>query len=313
MVAFPNGDLRSTGFPFAFGVFQEYYSTHEPFSRDVSGIAAVGTTSSVSICGLMLFASYILTYSHKGIMYFAAPVVYFLLRKFPQHRKTCSIVGFVIELSGLIGASFATTVPQLLGTQGILYAIGGSLHYFPAFLYLDEWFVQRKGIAYGVVWAGTGVGGVAIPLTMQWVLSTWGFRTALRTWAVICVILTTPALMLMKGRLPYQHADMGPQKVELRFLKSPAFWMLQLGNVIQGLGHFLPSLYMPCKPRWISFRHFIQNGGIELMILTCSVRHSSRLVENIRHNRSVPSERGECDRSYVHRLDDRSIPRNDCD
>lgn len=180
-------------------------------------------------------------------MYFAAPVVYFVLRKFPRHRKTCSIVGFVIELSGLIGASFATTVPQLLGTQGILYAVGGSLHYFPAFLYLDEWFIQRKGIAYGVVWAGTGVGGVVIPLTMEWVLSTWGFRTALRAWAVICVILTMPALMLMKGRLPDQHADMGPQKVELRFLKSPAFLMLQLGNVIQGLGHFLPMLYIPCK------------------------------------------------------------------
>ena len=180
-------------------------------------------------------------------MYCAAPLVYFFLRKFPHRRKTFSIAGFVVLLAGLIGASFANTVPQLLGTQGILYAIGGSFHYFPAFLYLDEWFIQRKGLAYGVVWAGTGVAGVAVPLTMQWVLSTWGFRTALRAWAIISVVLTTPAFMFMRGRLPDQHASMGPQKVELRFLKSPVFWTLQMGNIIQSLGYFMPSLYIPCK------------------------------------------------------------------
>ena len=35
------------GFPFSYGVLQEYYRTHEPFSRDPYGLAAVGTTCSV--------------------------------------------------------------------------------------------------------------------------------------------------------------------------------------------------------------------------------------------------------------------------
>jgi MFS family permease len=178
-------------------------------------------------------------------MYFAAPIVYGMLRKYPQYRKACSVIGFAILLCGLIGASFAQTIPQLLATQGVLYAIGGSLHYFPAFLYLDEWFVQRRGLAYGTVWAGGGAAGVAIPLTMGWVLMNWGFRTALRTWAVITVVLTTPALVFMKGRLPDRHADMGPQKLDMRFLRSPAFWVLEAGNIIQCLGYFMPGLYLP--------------------------------------------------------------------
>ena len=37
----------SLGFPFAFGVFQQYYATHAPFSDDVTSIAAIGTTASV--------------------------------------------------------------------------------------------------------------------------------------------------------------------------------------------------------------------------------------------------------------------------
>lgn len=38
------------GFPFSYGVFQKYYSTHEPFSSHPSGIASVGTTTLVSKC-----------------------------------------------------------------------------------------------------------------------------------------------------------------------------------------------------------------------------------------------------------------------
>lgn len=178
-------------------------------------------------------------------MYFAAPVVYGVLRRYPGHRKSCSVVGFVILLAGLIGASFAKTVPQLLATQGVLYAVGGSIHYFPAFLYLDEWFIQKRGFAYGIVWAGTGASGIAIPLTMEWILANWGFRTALRTWAVITVVLTTPALVFMKGRLPDRHASLGPQRLDMGFLASPTFWVLQAGNIIQCLGYFMPSLYMP--------------------------------------------------------------------
>ena len=34
------------GFPFSFGVLQNYYSTHDPFFTDPAGISAVGTTCS---------------------------------------------------------------------------------------------------------------------------------------------------------------------------------------------------------------------------------------------------------------------------
>lgn len=36
------------GFPFSFGVFQEYYATHEPFSAEFASVPAIGTTASVS-------------------------------------------------------------------------------------------------------------------------------------------------------------------------------------------------------------------------------------------------------------------------
>lgn len=129
------------GFPFSFGVFQEHYTNHEPFSSKPHGIAAIGTTSS-------------------GLMYLSAPIVFRTLSRYPKLRRPASVLGLAIVVISMIGASFAQTVTQLLITQGVLYAVGGGLLYSPCILYLDEWFVQRKSTAYGVMWAGTGLAGL---------------------------------------------------------------------------------------------------------------------------------------------------------
>ncbi|KAK4497228.1 hypothetical protein PRZ48_011678 [Zasmidium cellare] len=152
------------GFPLSFGVFQVYYSTHEPFSHGASqnsGIAAIGTTAT-------------------GVAYFASPFFGIAMQRYPHTRRPAMHVGLVAMVLGLIGASFCNTVAGLLATQGVLYGIGCILLYFPATLFLDEWFVKRKALAYGISWSGTGTAGVVVPFIMQWLLDSYGFRSALR-------------------------------------------------------------------------------------------------------------------------------------
>ena len=48
-------------------------------------------------------------------------------------------------------------------------------------------FVRRKGFACGVAWSGTGLGGSATPLILNWLLDTYGPHIALRIWAVVQV------------------------------------------------------------------------------------------------------------------------------
>lgn len=67
-----------------------------------------------------------------------------------------SVSGLIVVVSALIASSFSTHLWHLILTQGVLYAIGGSLLYSPAAIYLDQWFVKRKGLAFGVMWAGVG-------------------------------------------------------------------------------------------------------------------------------------------------------------
>ena len=156
------------GFPFAFGVFQRYLRAHAPFSKDPAGIAAISTTAS-------------------GIMFLSSPLVALVIQRYPRIRRPASFVGLVATVLSLIAASFAQNTATLLATQGVMYALGGLALYFPAMYVIDEWFVARKGLAFGVVWTGTGLAGAILPFLLEWLLSSYGFRTALRVWAIILV------------------------------------------------------------------------------------------------------------------------------
>lgn len=67
-------------------------------------------------------------------------------------RRISSYIGLVILIIALVSSSFSTAVWHLLLTQGVLYGIGGVLLYSPVIVFVDEWFVRRKGLAYGVMW-----------------------------------------------------------------------------------------------------------------------------------------------------------------
>ena len=213
------------GFPFSFGVFQEYYTTHEPFSSNPSGVAIIGTSST-------------------GIMYLSCPILFAAFRYWPQIRRSCLVIGLVINSLAIIASSFSTQVTHLILTQGVLYAIGGVLIYCPTIGFLDEWFIKKKGLAFGMMWAGTGVSGVVLPFIMSGLLSRFGFRTTLRAYGAAFILLTSPLLFFIRPRLPLAQTQLH-RRLDMNFLRSSTFWIPQTCNIIQGLGYFIPSIYLP--------------------------------------------------------------------
>lgn len=194
-----------------------------------------------------------------GIMYLSAPLVFGVLVTFPHTRRPAFFIGLITMCLALGLSSLSQTVTHLIATQGVIYAIGGALAYSPAILFMDEWFVKRKGFAFGVMWvctsrahpcsclfsagkenrelmvlqAGTGLGGVAIPLLLQYLLSEYGFRTTLRVWAIVLFVATLPLTLYLKPRLPVaQSSNLRPY--DLSFLKNKTFLVLQAGNVLEG-------------------------------------------------------------------------------
>ena len=48
-------------------------------------------------------------------------------------------------------------------------------------------FVERKGLAYGFAWGGTGFATSVCPFVFEWLLGSYGHRTTFIVWAVAMV------------------------------------------------------------------------------------------------------------------------------
>lgn len=181
-------------------------------------------------------------------MYLGAPLFLTLHRIYPRLFLWAPLTGLLIMCLSLGLSSLSTTVPHLILTQGILYSIGGGICYFPCIIYTDQWFVRRKGLAYGVMWSGSGLGGLTIPLLLQWLLGQYGFRTTLRVWAVTLFSLTAPLVYFIRPRIP--PARKGRiSKSSFTSLWNPTFLFYQVTSVVQALGFFLPGVYLPTFAR----------------------------------------------------------------
>ncbi|KAK6863944.1 hypothetical protein PG995_000472 [Apiospora arundinis] len=216
------------GFGFSFGVFQDYYSTHEPFSGS-GNIASIGTST-------------------MGVMYIGTPAVIVLCRLFPRRARWYTLAGLFVASLAMALSSFCTTVPQLIGTQGVLFGVAGCFAYVPCVLYIDEWFVRRKGMAYGIMWSAGGFGGVVLPLLLEYLLGRFGFATAMRIWSGILFTASAPLSFFIKPRLPYSPSSR-MQPFNMGYIKSRLFALHQLANVIQATGYFLPGIYLPVYAR----------------------------------------------------------------
>ncbi|KAJ7121354.1 MFS general substrate transporter, partial [Mycena crocata] len=217
-------ELLVWSYPFSYGVFLEYYRTH---------VIPDAPTSILALVGSML----------TGIIYLSSWMILPFISRYPALKKPIMTVGVVFCVAGLIGAAFATEPWQLVLTQGVIYTLGGSFLYFPVMTYLFKWFSARKGLANGIIFSGTGIGGVVVPIIVELLLRKYGHRTTLLSLAVVFVVLIMPAFPYMKSRLPASNA--AAQAISTSFLHSSSFWILCVANLIQGLPTYIPTLYIP--------------------------------------------------------------------
>ncbi|KAL6710941.1 hypothetical protein ACN47E_006816 [Coniothyrium glycines] len=216
------------GFPSCYGIFQEYYASSEEFAG-AGNIAVVGT------CAM-------------GLMYMDISMWFAVLKYFPRFRRWATPIGLVVVCLALGLGSFSTSVTHLIVTQGILYALGGGLAWTPILFNIEEWWVRRRGFAYGFAMAGLGLSGAILPLILEWLLHSYGFRTTLRVCALTFVALNFPIVFFFKPRLPLSQTSQS-RSFDFSFWTCSNFLIWQSANIIQSLGFFLPAIYMPLFAR----------------------------------------------------------------
>ncbi|KAM0238859.1 hypothetical protein ACHAP5_008548 [Fusarium lateritium] len=175
-----------------------------------------------------------------------------LWRYFPKECRYAPFAGVLAMCGSLAASSFSQQVTHLVVTQGVVYAIGGLLCFCPCVLHVEDWFVERRGLALGTMWAGTGVGGCTIPLLLEFLLGKYGFRTTLRLWSGLLFVITMPLLYFVKPRVkPTRFNRRSVRKINLGFVLNGKFLLYQLPSMIQALGFFIPTIWLPSYARTV--------------------------------------------------------------
>lgn len=234
------------GFPLSFGVFQEYYSNLPEF-KDNHYTSVIGTTAS-------------------GISYLGAPLAVPLVRRWSNYRTHMILVGWPLCILGLVAGSFANQLPTLIFTQGVMYGVGFIIFYYPILTMVDEFWVRRRGMAYGLLCAASGASGAVMPLILQALLTRFGYRTTLRAVAVALVVLTGPLIPLLRGR--HERHSNASLRTSWRFFGKPLFWIYSISNLLMGLGYFFPSLFLPSYATAGGLR--VSDGALLLTVMSIS-------------------------------------------
>ncbi|KAI0770597.1 MFS general substrate transporter [Fomes fomentarius] len=232
-------EMMVWGFSFSYGIFQDFYTSHPPFNTS-SGvtIAAIGTVA-------------------LALEYGEAFVLSFLLRRYPDFLRVGMWFGLALYFSSLFASSFATQVWQLILLQGVGVGLGGGMVYMPVIKLLPEWFSERRGLAGGIIFSGTGVGGFVFPFVLNALLEKVGLRWTLRILAMGTSSCSAIALLCMRSRFPvpkYNATQRRPKLIppHLSWLRSPLFISFIVTNLLQGLSQFPVALYIAMFTRSIS-------------------------------------------------------------
>ncbi|KZT07333.1 MFS general substrate transporter [Laetiporus sulphureus 93-53] len=226
------------GFGFSYGIFQDYYTSNPPFEHEsVVSIAAVGTTAMAIQFGETIFLS-------------------LFFERYPDWLKASAWVGLLIAFASLLLASFATKLWHLIVLQGMCFGISGGLLYYPVIVWLPQWFVRRRGLASGIIFSGSGVGGFAFPFMLQTMLEKYGFRWTLRIWSFFTLVTVGVAVLGMTSRLPVPKFRRGqrPRFIppQMHFLRTPMFWAFGITTALQALSYNSVSLYIATYTKVIS-------------------------------------------------------------
>ncbi len=89
-----------------------------------------------------------------------------------------------------------------------------------------------------------GLSGAILPPIYTASLERYGYKATLIGWAIAVFILTDSGLLCITSRVPPIKPPR-PRTSDFEFLRKPLFWVLLTATILQGLAHYVPSIYLP--------------------------------------------------------------------
>lgn len=200
------------------GVFQNYYQMHQLSDYSSSSIAWIAS--------IQIF-----------VMFFPGPIVGFV---YDNHGpKYLLLFGTFFHVFGLMMTSLCTEYYQFILAQGICSPLGLNCIFQAGTSTIPTWFFKKRGLAYGVMAAGSGLGGIIFPIMASHLIPKIGFGWAMRTIAFMILGLMIVANFTVSSRLPPRPRKFA-LKVFLEPFKDVRFVLLTVASFLFFMGLFIP-------------------------------------------------------------------------
>ncbi|KAF2202891.1 MFS general substrate transporter [Delitschia confertaspora ATCC 74209] len=168
------------------GVFQSYYQTHQ--LREYSP----STVAWISSCEIF-------------VMFVPGPIVGFL---YDNHGpRYLLLFGTFMHVFGLMMTSLCSKYYQFILAQGICSPLGLNCIFTAATSSVTTWFFKKRGAAYGIMAAGSGLGGIIFPIMVSHLIPEVGYAWTMRISGFLILGLLTVALLTVRSRLPPRRRD----------------------------------------------------------------------------------------------------------
>ncbi|CAG7923342.1 unnamed protein product [Penicillium olsonii] len=239
------------GINFAFGVFQELYDS---MAKEPDTPFTGATPAQIDLIGTLSIA----------LMTIGAPFATTWIKQYPP-RNVIWVSG-VIYSGSLVLASFSQALWQFILTQGCLLGVGTCLIYMPSVTVAPTWFSLHRGLAMGIILAGTGVGGVAWPLAFRYLIDAVGFRNTLRITAGISLVLVFGSGIFIRwptnqlARIQVENAALSRSsnifrlpRVDWRVARSRKFLAHALGAALQSAAYYTPVFFFASFARTLGY------------------------------------------------------------
>ncbi|KAJ5600912.1 hypothetical protein N7450_001979 [Penicillium hetheringtonii] len=213
--------FSALGFANSFGVFMEYYLSHQLRDQSADKVAWIG-----SVAVFMQFATGMV----GGPLFdrYGAWVI----------RPSAVLLVFAIMMTSLCKEYW-----QFMLSQGILLGVSMGLVQFPAMAAVTQYFDKKSGAALGLVISGSSIGGVVIPIALSKMLNgtNFGFGWSIRIIGFVLIPLLAFSCITVRSRLPpRKSAFLLPSA-----FKDPKYCLLIAALFFMFIGMFAPLFYMP--------------------------------------------------------------------
>ncbi|KAH8926959.1 putative monocarboxylate transporter [Atractiella rhizophila] len=213
-----------------FGVYQDYYKRHQLADYSDSNISWIG-----SLQLALLFLSSIVTGRMVDSGYF----------------YSLTVTGSILLVFSIFMLSLSNSYYQIFLSQAVGMGLGCGCLFLPTLGAVSGYFRKRRALAMGYVAAGSGLGGVCLPIMLNNLINdeSVGFEEGVRDVAYLILGLLVVANLLIRVRRPPAVAGQMTEKVKKTgglkaVVSDPSTVLVSCGFFFVYWGLFTPSFYI---------------------------------------------------------------------